>query len=412
MARLNLLEAGKYSLRSLRTASLRSMLTIIGIVIGVVALVVILSISEGVQADINKQLSAFGPENMFIVPVNIGSEGGMSSFSSAGPAMPSMGKLFQRDADAVEATPGVKSVARVVYGRASLQFRDKEITSAVFGMDRSGFDQYGDYMELETGRLYEDNDGKVVVLANDAANVIWGKDKVGVGNVIRINGEDYRVVGILKRIGTAMSQQDDASIYVPFRQAQDLFSDQLTKDEINLIFVETEEGFDPNDIKDSIERKLASYHKVTLDELDFSVITSEFIMETVGAVIGMLGAFLLAITVVASIVGAIGISNTMFMGVLERVGEIGVMKAMGATGRDIMTIFVIESGLLGLIGGVIGLVLGIGILFAAGMFDIPYALSPTVFLFAFVFSAGTGIAAGILPAREAAKMDPVEALRY
>jgi len=410
VVKLNIIESMKYSFKSLRTASLRSVLTITGIVIGVIALVVILSISEGVQKDINDQMSAFGAENMFIVPVNI-EEGGLQSIGG-GPVQASSGKLFQRDAEAIEGVPGVKSVARIIFGRASLAFRDTELTAPIFGMDAQGFDQYEDYLEIESGRLYSNGDRNVVVLANDAANELWGNDRVGVGNVIVINGENYRVVGILKKIGTSLSAQDDSAIYVPFKDGEELFSDQLTKNEINYIFVQIEEGFDPNDIKDSIERKIASYHKVTLDDLDFTVITADYINETVGGILGLLGGFLAAITIIASLVGAIGISNTMFMGVLERIREIGVIKAMGGTRNDIMLIFVIESGLLGLIGGVIGVLIGIGILVFVETFDIPYVLSPSIFGFAFIFSVGTGILAGIIPAREAAKMDPVEALRY
>lgn len=386
------------------------MLTIIGIVIGVVALVVILSVSEGVQKDINDQMSAFGSENMFILPVNV-DEGGLEALGG-GPVQASSGKLFQRDAEAIEGIPGVKSVARVIFGRASMEFRDRSITAPIFGMDAKGFDQYDDYMEIESGRLYQDSDRNVVVLANDAANELWGNDRVGVGNTLVINGENYRVVGVLKKIGTSLSAQDDSAIYVPFKDAEELFANQLTKNEINYIFVQIEEGFDQNDIKDSIERKIASFHKVTLDNLDFTVITADFINETVGGILGLLGSFLAAITIIASLVGAIGISNTMFMGVLERVREIGVMKAMGATRNDIMLIFIMESGMLGLIGGIIGILMGVGILLVVESFGIPYVLSPAIFGFAFLFSAGTGILAGIIPAREASKMDPVEALRY
>ncbi len=404
------MESSKYAFKSLRTASLRSVLTIIGIVIGVIALVVILSISEGVQKDINDQMSAFGAENMFIVPVNV-EEGGLQAIGG-GPVQAASGKLFQRDAEAIEGTPGVKSVARIIFGRASLEFRDRELTAPIFGMDAQGFDQYGDYLEIESGRLYSNGDRRVVVLANDAANELWGNDRIGVGNVLVVNGENYRVIGILKRIGTSLSAQDDSAIYVPFEDAEELFSDQLTKNEINYIFVEIEEGFDPNDIKDSIERKIASYHKVTLDDLDFTVITADYINDTVGGILGLLGGFLAAITIIASLVGAIGISNTMFMGVLERVKEIGVIKAMGATRNDIMLIFILESGMLGLIGGIIGIAVGVGLLLIIEGFGIPYVLSPMTLGFAFLFSAGTGILAGIIPAREASKMDPVEALRF
>lgn len=412
MVKLNLLEATNYAAKSLRKTTLRSVLTIFGIVIGVITLVVILSISDGVQKDINDQLASFGPDKMFIVPVNV-EDGGLGALGGAGPAQSaSSGKLFKRDAESVAGIPGVKSVARMVFGRASLKFKKTELTAPIYGVDPEFYEQYDDYVEIETGRMYQEGERKVIVLGYDAANDLWGRDKVSVGNYLIVNGEKYRVVGIMKEIGTSMSASDDSAIYVPFKDGEDLFSDQLSRNEIGYIALQTDEGFDPGDIKDSIERKLASNHKVTMDNLDFTVVTSDFINETVGSILGLLSTFLFAITVIASVVGAIGISNTMFMGVLERVKEIGIMKAIGATHNDIMSIFIIESALLGLAGGLVGMVLGVLILLPLSEFGIPYVISPGVILFAFLFSAGTGMLAGIIPAREAAKLDPVEALRY
>ncbi len=407
---MNIIDIFEYSVKGLRKASLRSLLTIIGIIIGVITLVTILSVSEGVREDIDDQLSAFGPDKMFVVPVNLQEEGLQSIGGSI--TQPSFGKLFQKDADAIETMAGVESVTRVLFGQASMEFKDNKLRAPIFAMDSNGFGQFGDYLELESGRLYNDGEKHVVVFANDAANEMWGGDRIRVGNMVDINDKKYRVVGVLKRIGTSLSTQDDSAIYVPFEDGEDLFTEQLADDEINFIFVDISEGFDADEIKGAIEYKLAAYHKVPMDELDFSVITADFIEETVGGVFSLLNAFLLAITVIASIVGAIGIANTMFMGVLERVKEIGILKAMGATEQDIMAVFIIESGVLGVLGGTIGLLISWFLLIAVEGFGVPSSLNMYVIAFAFFFSAGTGTLAGIIPAREAAKMDPVEALRY
>lgn len=217
-------------------------------------------------------------------------------------------------------------------------------------MDSEYFDQYANYMKIEDGRLFRDGEKHVVVLGNDAANVIFGKRKVSVGNIVRVNDIDYRVVGIMEKIGTSLSQQDDSSIMVPYDDGAELFGNQLSKNEVYVISVEASEGADIDEIKDGIEKKLISYHKVAPDKKDFSVITSDFIQETVGTILTMLSAFLLLITLVASVVGAIGIANTMFMSVLERTREIGVLKAIGATEKDITMIFLIESGIIGIVG--------------------------------------------------------------
>jgi len=401
-----------YAWKNLRTTSLRSYLTVTGIVIGVIAVVVITSISEGVQRDINDQLAAFGPDKMFIVPGFAGGSSGGSSFGGAGLRGATSGKLFQRDVDSVSSVNGVKSVARMVYGRASLEFKGKGITSTIYGSDSEFFNQWTNYIDLESGRLFKDNERRVVVLGNDAANKAFGKDQIGVGNILKINGRDYRVIGILKKIGTSMSAADDSSIYIPFEDGRQEFASQLSKNEVQFISVQLAEGYQSSDVQDLIEQKIAANHKVKLDNKDFMVITSDYVNQTIGSLLSALGLFLLFITLIATFVGGIGIMNTMFMGVLERFQEIGVLKAIGAAERDILLIFVAESGILGFLGGVVGLLIGVLMLLVLNSFGVPYWLRLRIFLFAFVFSAGVGILAGLIPARQAAKLDPVDALRY
>ncbi len=407
---MNLKDAVMYSLKNLSKRSLRSWLTIIGMVIGVIAIVVILSISEGFNKDITDQLDAFGADQMFIYPSSdfLGSfEGGSSAFSQTS------GKLYDADVDDIRGIPGVKEVARSVYGRASLSFKDKNITAFVLGADKEMFDMYGDYIETESGRIFKNGEQNVVYFAADASTELFGKDEVKVGNVVQINEKNFRVVGVQKRIGTSLSSQDDSSIYVPFDAGRDLFAGQLLKDEVGLIMVQVDEGFTADEIKETIEKKLAANHHVRPDELDFSVVTSEQINEVVGTVLFSIQIVLIAVTLIASVVGAIGIANTMFMNVLERIQEIGILKAVGATQRQILTLFLIESAIIGFAGGLIGLLLGIGALeILKELFDVPVFLRLRIIAFVFIFSIGTGVAAGFIPAWRAAKMDPVEALRY
>jgi putative ABC transport system permease protein len=407
---MNLNDAVIYSLKNLSKRSLRSWLTIIGMVIGVIAIVVILSISEGFNKDITDQLDSFGADQMFIYPSSdfLGSfEGGSSAFSQTS------GKLYDEDVDDIRGIPGVKEVARSVYGRASISFKEKNITAFVLGADKEMFDMYGDYIETESGRVYKNGERNVVYFAADASTDLFGKDEVKVGNVVEINEKNFRVVGVQKRIGTSLSSQDDSSIYVPFDDGRDLFSGQLLDDEVGLIMVQVDEGFTADEIKEAIEKKLAANHHVRPDELDFSVVTSDQINEVVGTVLFSIQIVLIAVTLIASVVGAIGIANTMFMNVLERIQEIGVLKAVGATQRQILTLFLVESAIIGFAGGLIGLILGIGALeLLKELFDVPVFLRLRIIAFVFIFSIGTGVAAGFIPAWRAAKMDPVEALRY
>lgn len=407
---MNIRDASEYALKNLMSSSLRSWLTIIGVVIGVIAMVVITSVAEGVNSEITTLMSSFGPDKMFVIPVNIDSAGGGVGGFSGG--MPAFGKLYQRDVDSISAVPGVESVARMVLGRATLAFKDKQITSQVYGADSEVFVQFGDFFKIEKGRSYASMESRVVVLGYAAANDMFGKDKLDVGSVLKINNKDFRVIGVLKKQeGGALTSHDDSAIFVPFEDGRELFGSQLAKNEVNFVYVDLADGFDPEEVKATIEGKLASNHRVTLDEKDFSVITSEFIKKTVGDIIDILSRILFAVTAVATVVGGIGIANTMFMSVLERVREIGILKSIGATGRDIQLIFITESAMIGFLGGILGFAIALAILYVAGGFGVPYLIRIRWVLFVFVFSAGVGVVAGYLPARNAAKMDPVEALR-
>jgi putative ABC transport system permease protein len=400
----------EYAVKSLRTRQLRSWLTILGIVIGVVAMVVITSVTEGVSKSVTDMLSTFGPDKMFIVPVNI--DKAMSSGSGLGGSQMPFGKLYQKDVDSVASVPGVKETARVNYGRATVKFKGKEIDTDVYGGDTKIFTIFGDFFQIDIGRAYTESERRVVVLGYDAANSMWGKDKAAVGSVMQINGKDYRVVGVMKDLGNGMAAHDNAAIFVPFDDGKELFKSQLAANEVTAIYIQVDTGFDPNEIKDGIERKIASNHRVTLENKDFSVITADFIRQTVGSILSLLSELLFAITAVATIVGGIGISNTMFMAVLERIREIGILKSIGATDRDIQLIFLTESALIGLIGGILGFAAAVAILFIAGQFGVPYLIRIRWVIFVFVFSIGVGVAAGYIPARQASRMEPVKALGY
>ncbi len=397
-----------YAVKNLSTRSLRSWLTIIGMVVAVMALVVILSVTEGFNKDINDQLAVFGPDLMFVYPVASLEESLGGGFALE----QTSGKLFQRDVDDVEGIPGVKKVARAHFGRASLSYKNKNITATVYPMDVEAFEMYPDYMEVEEGRLFQKSESRVVVFGADAATDLFGKDKVEVGSVIQMNEKNYRVVGIMKKIGTSLSAADDLNIYLPYDDGKELFEGQILEDEVGLIYIQIDEGFNANEIKEAIERKLAANHRVLLDNLDFTVVTSDQVMEIVGTVLVTSQAVLVAIALIASAVGAIGISNTMFMNVLERVREIGILKAVGASRNDILTTFLAESAIIGLAGGLIGLLLGFGLTEIVESLGVPTFISLKIVIFVFLFSIGTGVLAGFIPSYRAARMSAVDAIEF
>ncbi len=401
-----------YALKNMRNRSLRSWLTITGLVVGVIAIVVILAVSEGFNQEINSQLSAFSPDTIIVYP-SANAISTLTSGSGGFARAPTTGKLFQNDVDSIKSIPGVKTVSRILFGRSSLSYKGDNITGTVFAMDRDGFDQFAGYLDIETGRLYNDGEKGVVVLGADAATQTFGKKQLSVGSVLEINGQDFRVVGILKRIGTSFSSHDDKAIYVSYDEGKDLFSDQYLPNEVALVYLQIDPGYDPSQIKSIIEQKLASNHHVRMDQLDFSVITAAQVYEIVSTVLTAVELVLGGVTLIASVVGAIGIANTMFMNVLERTGEIGILKSVGATRNDILRIFLIESAIIGFAGGVIGLALGFVILqIMHDYFGVPVFLRLRIIAFVFLFSIGTGLLAGLIPSLRASRLDPVDALRY
>jgi putative ABC transport system permease protein len=407
---MNLLEATKYSVDNMVRRSLRSWLTILGMVIGVMAIVVILSVSEGFNREINTQMSAFGADMMFVYPIS-----NIESALSGGSAglMSTSGKLRQADVDDIKNIPGVKGVARSLFGRASLSFKEKNITGFIVGTDKEMFDMYPTYIEVESGRIFRDGERNVAFFGADAANKLFGKDKVQVGSVVQMNGKNFRVVGVQKLIGTSLSSADDSQIYITFDDARDMFKGQFLEDEVGVIFVQADPGFSADEIKDAIERKLAANHRLRVDDKDFTVITSAQITEIVGTILFSIQLVLGAVTLIASVVGAIGIANTMFMNVLERIREIGILKSIGATRNDILMLFLIESAIIGFAGGLIGLVLGWALLqVLVDFFGVPVFLRLRIIAFVFIFSIGTGVLAGLIPSWRAAKMDAVKALSY
>ena len=407
---MNILETVLYSWKNLARRSLRSWLTVTGLVIGVIAIVAILSISEGFNKDITTQVSQFGSDQMFVYPV-----GDLTSSLSGGSSslLQTSGKLTQNDVDDIRNIAGVKEVARSLFGRVSMSFKGKNITAFVIGTDKSMFDMYGSYIQVENGRLFKDGERNVAFFGADAATKLFGKETVEPGSIVLVNQKIYRVVGIAKRIGTSLSQSDDAQIYLPFEDSRDLFLGQYLPNEVGIIMIQVDSGYDPEDIKGRIEAKLAANHRVKMDNLDFSVITSKQILDIVSAVLVSIQLVLGAVTLIASVVGAIGIANTMFMNVLERVQEIGILKSVGATRKEILMIFLVEAAIIGLAGGAIGLILGYGLLQVLhSWFSIPFDLTPRIIAFVFLFAVGTGVGAGFIPAWRASKMDPIEALRY
>ena len=225
---------------------------------------------------------------------------------------------------------------------------------------------------------------------------------------LEINGEEFRVVGIMKEIGNA---QDDNSINIPLDAYRDAFNEP---DHVDIIIAQAKEGVNIPETQKKLEREL----KKARDDENYQVLTAEQIAQQINNILGVVQIVLIGIAAISLVVGGIGIMNSMYTSVLERTREIGIMKSIGAKNKNILTIFLIESGLLGLVGGLFGVAIGIGIgqivTLAAkqggyGFLKVP--ISPTIILFGLGFAFIVGMASGTLPAVKASRLNPVDALR-
>jgi len=396
----------KYSFAHLKHRGLRTWLTLLGIVVGISAVILLVGIAQGLQASVSAELEMFGPDLLVILPVNLDS----GSFGTPTSFRPTAGKLFEKDVDVVRRVDGVDIVSTILYTNADIKYKRDQLTSTVYGMDLENYEETMVIDELEEGRLLEPGDRKVTLIGSDVAYDMFDED-VKINSILEISGEKYRVVGILASSGSSYSNLDNW-IMIPFEDAERIAGDTIADKEVSGIRVKVSEGYDPVAVEEDIEWALMKHRGVTEDEKDFSLISARFIQEQVDSILGALTLFLLIVSGVSLLVGAIGISNTMFMSVLERTREIGVLKSIGATSKQIQNLFLAEAAMIGLSGGIIGLLIGFLLLQVVVFFGFEAVLSLEMAAFAFLFSVGVGIAAGTVPAQQASKVPAIEALRY
>ncbi len=394
-----------FSIKALNRQRLRSFLTVLGIIVGISSIILLVGLIQGLKQDVLKQLEDFGPRTIIITPVSM--QGG----SMVGPGSsfaPTSGKLFEKDYERIKRLPEIQTITKVIIGQATVTYKDQSIDSSVYGIES---DVFGDTMslDLESGRFLEPGDVSSAVVG---ATVAESFDEVlRTQSNIEISGRTFRVVGILKKTGNSFAPIDSV-ILIPHTEAREIFDDNLLDNEISAIRLTLEEGTNVDLAAEEIEAIMLSSHRVTEDEKDFGVISPTFINQQFSSILDMLTIFLGAIASIALIVGGVGISNTMFMSIMERRKEIGTMKAVGATAAQIRNIFLVESSIIGLIGGAAGLLLGAVIGLIITLFGVTFVFDIYVTLGALFFSVLIGVVSGTFPAMDAAKVDAIVALRY
>lgn len=413
----------KLALNILLHSKLRSWLTIIGIVIGVAAIVAIVSIGEGAQLNVQERISGLGADLITVSPGFERASGGFrGGFGGSGlhrmsdSLITSKAKnLTSRDITIIKSVEGVAFVNGAVSGRADMFYLAESASVSVQGVDPLAWRNIVT-TELESGRYLNAGDANVVVIGSRIAKTTF-KQALMLNRDIDIEGRLFKIIGILKESGGFGGE--DSRIIMPIAQARNILED-AGNEKIDSITIKAR---DPNlveQIVSEIDSKLMVSRHVTARNKDFSVTSSKATQERLEEVMQTFTLFLAAIAAVSLIVGAVGIANTLFTSVLEKTKEIGIMKAIGARNSDIMAVFLLNSGLVGLAGGVFGIALGAGIsallpnllsgLGTGGSVKtvIPFSLlAEALFL-----SIGIGMIAGAIPAYRASKLKPVDALRY
>lgn len=399
----------KISIGNLIHRKLRSWLTIIGIMIGIAAVVALISIGQGMQNSISEQFEQVGSNRIIITP------GGGESMA-AGPFASDLmsAKLYEEDVDTVKRARGVDYAAGGLIQTANIRFKDKTKSTSIFSFSLDSttkkYIQELDFLAIDTGKYPSENDRYKAVIGPGLAEGFFTK-KINIGDTITINGEDFQVVGITNEAGNPVH---DNKVLIPLSTARDMFD---MPEEVMTIFARTQGGFDINDVVENVEKDLRRAHNVDEGEEDFTVQTANQLIEGFTSILSIVQIVLVGIAAISLLVGAIGIMNTMYTSVLERTKEIGILKSVGAKNSHIMLLFLIESALLGFIGGLIGCVLGIllsrGATVAAsyqGIDILKTSVSASLLISALLFSTLVGALSGLLPARKAAKMKPVDAL--
>jgi len=402
----------KIAIRNLRTRSLRSWLTILGVVIGVFLIVGLLSLSEGIKATINEQLKGLGGEMIFIMP------GEMSATGMMGMMMGGE-KLEKADITAIEKTKDVDEVLTMSYSSSVMRYKDEGKTVFLGGLGGQPWEKGAEILKRFQG--WSLNEGRwpisgkrEVIIGIQIANEIF-KEKVKVGTQTTIQGRRFEIVGILNSLG---SKTDDSFVYLDMDLYQSITGGG--KGSAQIAIVKIKEGASLNRVAENIKENLQETRKrkTGTDEADFSVITSDKITKITGDILAIIQFAIVIFASIAILVGGIGIMNTMFTSVRERTREIGIMKAIGAKNSTILIIFLIEASIIGLIGGLGGTILGAGmakLIETYGqvhpVFYFSASISPALIAFGLFFSFFVGCLAGFLPAKRATMLKPVEALR-
>jgi putative ABC transport system permease protein len=400
---VNFVESFRIALKALNANKVRSALTMLGVIIGVAAVILLVAIGSGVQQEITGQIEGLGSNLLFVFPGNF-TGGGGGGGGAGGPGAEIRKRFNMDDAELVQRRLGSEAiVVPVVQGPAVLKAGNRTLRTTLSGANQDGDQVFNaDYV---AGRHYNRSEysaaARVVMLgATPAAELFPGQNSVG--RELTINGERFTVVGQLTERGGTLSGDQDNQIYMPTTTAQRLLGSR----DLSSIIIKSN---DPERI-DLVKAQTQQVLRPKFQD-EFTVFTQEQTLGILSSLLGTLTVMLAGIAGISLLVGGIGIMNIMLVSVSERTREIGIRKAVGARTYDILSQFVIEAVVLSVAGGLIGITLGWAGSAALTRF-VPTEVTWWAVTLAFFFSAAVGIFFGVYPAWKASRLDPIEALRY
>lgn len=407
---MNLSQSIREALESLSANKVRAGLTILGIVIGVAAVIAMLAVGTGAQDTILGSISGIGTNLLFVFQGNFQQDVRNVQPLTMGDAA-AIGDVFQ--------APHIQNVAPIVNGNLSVNFSGETTSVELFGVTPE-FEIVRNHQLIEGNFISEDNiNGRasVAVIGPEVADKLFDRREAVVGETIRIEGQPFRVIGLLEPKGGGSFGSQDNVVLVPLTTARIRLLNR-ERDHVDVIYVQAINAESVPLATEEIAQILRSRHRTEIGADDFTIFTQEDFLSVAGTITNVLTIFLGGIAAISLLVGGIGIMNIMLVSVTERTKEIGLRKAVGARKADILIQFLTESSLLSMLGGIIGIIFGwlislvVGRIAAASGTPFYPSVKLDAILLATIFSTAVGLFFGIYPANRAANLEPVEALRY
>lgn len=393
------------AVRNLLHRKRRSWLTVIGVFIGIAAVVSLVSLGQGLEDSVEKEFESIGSNKLFINPGGDQTQGNTPSGST----------LTDEDLQAIKKVKSVDAAGGALFKTAQINYDGNKEFVVVLGVPMGEAKQIVETswaMEVGEGRELRSTDTSSIVIGS-AISDRFNAD-IGIRSQLEVRNETYRVTGILKPTG---DPSIDGAVQLPIENARELL--EAEEDTYDWIFARIQSGFEAEEAKEEVEEALRQRRNVEEGNERFTVSTQEDLISSFTSILNVVRGVVIGIASISLLVGAVGIMNTMYTAVTQRTREIGVMKAIGATNGQVMILFVLESGMLGLIGGGVGVLVGAslsslaswGATQAVNIPINPY-LGPELLLGSLAFSFIVGTLSGVFPARRAAKLEPAKALRY